>query len=81
VRTENWVVTFDHGEVISLSSSEAGRAALHEGDTHTLGIELAQTVFTDNKKVNTDAAAALGATVHHNTGVAGLDAFLLSLAT
>lgn len=49
--------------------------------TRALGIELAQTVFTDNKKVTTNAAAALGVTVHHNTGVAGLEAFLLSLAT
>jgi hypothetical protein len=36
-------------------------------------------VFIDNKSVNTDAAAALGMTVHHFTGVAGLDAFLRSL--
>jgi putative hydrolase of the HAD superfamily len=45
-----------------------------------LGIEPAAMVFIDNKSVNTDAAAALGMTVHHFTGVAGLDAFLRSLA-
>jgi putative hydrolase of the HAD superfamily len=37
-------------------------------------------VFIDNKSVNTDAAAALGITTHHFTSVAGLDAFLRSLA-
>ncbi len=45
-----------------------------------LGIEPAAMVFIDNKSVNTDAAAALGMTVHHFTGVAGLDTFLRSLA-
>ena len=45
-----------------------------------LGIELAEMVFIDNKKVNTDAAALLGATVHHFEGAAGLSAFLRSLA-
>jgi putative hydrolase of the HAD superfamily len=44
-----------------------------------LGIELEQMVFIDNKKVNTDAAAQLGVTVHHFEGAAGLDAFLRSL--
>jgi putative hydrolase of the HAD superfamily len=44
-----------------------------------LGIEPTAMVFIDNKSVNTDAAAALGMTVHHFTGVAGLDAFLRSL--
>jgi putative hydrolase of the HAD superfamily len=46
-----------------------------------LGIELAQMVFIDNKKVNTDAAAELGATVHHYEGVDGLRVFLESLAS
>jgi putative hydrolase of the HAD superfamily len=46
-----------------------------------LGIELTQMVFIDNKKVNTDAAAELGATVHHYEGVDGLRAFLESLAS
>jgi putative hydrolase of the HAD superfamily len=47
---------------------------------HDLGITLEQMVFIDNKKVNTDAAAALGATVHHFEGVDGLRDFLVSLA-
>lgn len=46
-----------------------------------LGIDVAQMVFIDNKKVNTDAAAELGATVHHYEGVDGLRAFLESLAS
>lgn len=45
-----------------------------------LGIPLDRMVFVDNKVENTDAAAALGVTVHHFTAVAGLDAFLRSLA-
>lgn len=44
-----------------------------------LGIELEQMVFIDNKKVNTDAAALLGVTVHHFEGAAGLSTFLHSL--
>jgi putative hydrolase of the HAD superfamily len=45
-----------------------------------LGITPEQMVFIDNKKINTDAAAALGATVHHFTTVAGLRSFLTALA-
>lgn len=45
-----------------------------------LGISAAQMVFVDNKSINTDAAAALGMTVHHFTGVEGLREFLTSLA-
>jgi putative hydrolase of the HAD superfamily len=45
-----------------------------------LGIALDQMIFIDNKAENTDAAAALGITVHHFTSVAGLEAFLLDLA-
>ena len=45
-----------------------------------LGIPLESMVFIDNKSINTDAAAALGVTAHHFTGVEGLDAFLRSLA-
>ena len=45
-----------------------------------LGITPTQMVFVDNKKVNTDAAAALGATVHHFEGVEGLSVFLRSLS-
>lgn len=45
-----------------------------------LGITPEQMVFIDNKKVNTDAAAELGATVHHYEGVNGLRVFLESLA-
>jgi putative hydrolase of the HAD superfamily len=46
-----------------------------------LGISPAQMVFIDNKSVNTDAAAALGITVHHFTGVDSLARFLESIAT
>jgi putative hydrolase of the HAD superfamily len=46
-----------------------------------LGITPTQMVFIDNKSVNTDAAAALGITVHHFTGVDGLARFLESLAS
>lgn len=45
-----------------------------------LGIELERMVFIDNKSVNTDAAAALGITAHHFTGVDGLAEFLRGLA-
>ena len=45
-----------------------------------LGIGPEETVFVDNKAVNTDAAAELGITTHHFTGVEGLRAFLLDLA-
>lgn len=45
-----------------------------------LGIGLEHMVFIDNKAVNTDAAAALGVTTHHFTGVEGLAGFLRSLA-
>lgn len=45
-----------------------------------LGIELTDMVFIDNKAINTDAAAALGVTVHHFTGVDELTAFLEGLA-
>ncbi|MDP3208157.1 MAG: HAD-IA family hydrolase, partial [Rhodoglobus sp.] len=44
-----------------------------------LGISGSDMIFIDNKSVNTDAAAALGATVHHFTTVDGLDRFLRSL--
>ena len=45
-----------------------------------LGITPAQMVFIDNKKINTDAAATLGATVHHFVHVDGLRQFLTDLA-
>jgi putative hydrolase of the HAD superfamily len=45
-----------------------------------LGIAMEDMVFIDNKAVNTDAAAALGATAHHFTGVAELREFLSGLA-
>lgn len=48
--------------------------------TDELGITPAQLVFIDNKKINTDAAAALGATVHHFVHVDGLREFLTALA-
>ena len=46
-----------------------------------LGITPAQTVFIDNKSVNTDAAAALGITAHHFVGVDDLAEFLRALAS
>ncbi|MEO6532118.1 MAG: HAD family phosphatase [Pseudolysinimonas sp.] len=46
-----------------------------------LGITLAQMVFIDNKKINVDAAVALGVTGHVFTTVAELRAFLESLAS
>ncbi len=54
--------------------------AIYSEVADELGIALTQMVFVDNKSVNTDAAAALGVTTHHFTGVEGLDAFLRSLA-
>ena len=46
-----------------------------------LGIDLEQMVFIDNKKINVDAAVALGVTGHVFTTVAELRAFLESLAS
>jgi putative hydrolase of the HAD superfamily len=54
--------------------------AIYREVAHELGIELTEMVFIDNKSINTDAAAALGVTVHHFTGVDGLAAFLQELA-
>jgi putative hydrolase of the HAD superfamily len=54
--------------------------AIYREVANELGIALAQMVFIDNKSGNTDAAAALGITSHHFTGVEGLDAFLRSLS-
>jgi putative hydrolase of the HAD superfamily len=48
--------------------------------TGELGITIDQLVFIDNKAVNTDAAAVLGATVHHFVGVDGLREFLTALS-
>jgi putative hydrolase of the HAD superfamily len=45
-----------------------------------LGITIDQMVFIDNKKLNTDAAESLGATVHHFVGADELREFLLSIA-
>ena len=56
-------------------------AAIYREVATELGIELDQMVFIDNRKVNTDAAAALGVTVHHYEGIDGLTAFLHSLAS
>ena len=55
--------------------------AIYREVAGNLGIELEQMVFIDNKKENTDAAALLGATVHHFEGVAGLETFLTDLAS
>ena len=53
--------------------------AIYREVAEELGIELADMVFIDNKAINTDAAASLGVTVHHFTGVAGLETFLEGL--
>jgi putative hydrolase of the HAD superfamily len=45
-----------------------------------LGIRLDQMIFIDNRSINTDAAAELGATTHYFDGAEGLDAFLRSLS-
>ena len=55
--------------------------AIYEEVAAELGIDLDAMVFIDNKKVNTDAAALLGVTVHHYEGPDGLSDFLLSLAS
>lgn len=46
-----------------------------------LGIALDEMVFIDNKVENTDAAAALGVTVHHFTSAADLAGFLRGLGS
>jgi len=45
-----------------------------------LGTDPAHTAFIDNKRVNVEAAAALGIAAHHFTGADGLRAFLEELA-
>ncbi len=55
--------------------------AIYREVADELGIELAQMVFIDNRSVNTDAAAALGVTVHHFVGVDGLRDFITSIAS
>jgi putative hydrolase of the HAD superfamily len=45
-----------------------------------LGIEPAEMVFIDNKKVNVEGAESIGVTGHHFTGVPGLRAFLTTLS-
>jgi putative hydrolase of the HAD superfamily len=45
-----------------------------------LGIEPAEMVFIDNKKVNVEGAESIGVTGHHFTGVEGLRAFLTTLS-
>ena len=54
--------------------------AIYREVAEELGITPAEMIFIDNKRVNTDAAAALGITAHHFTSVAGLEIFLRSLA-
>jgi putative hydrolase of the HAD superfamily len=54
-------------------------AAIYAEVARELGIQLGEMIFIDNKAVNTDAAAALGVTTHHFTGVEHLGAFLRSL--
>jgi putative hydrolase of the HAD superfamily len=45
-----------------------------------LGIEPAEMVFVDNKKVNVDGAESIGVTGHHFVGVGPLRTFLTTLA-
>ena len=54
--------------------------AIYREVADELGIPLDAMVFIDNRQENTDAAAALGVTAHHFTGVDGLARFLESLA-
>lgn len=54
--------------------------AIYSEVADELGIPLDRMVFIDNKSENTDAAAALGVTVHHFTAVDGLVAFFEGLA-
>lgn len=54
--------------------------SIYEEVAAELGIPLDRMVFVDNKAINTEAAAALGVTVHHFTGVDGLVAFFEDLA-
>lgn len=54
--------------------------AIYREVADELGIPLDRMVFVDNKAENTDAAAAIGVTTHHFTGVLELDAFLRALA-
>ena len=56
-------------------------AAIYRHAIRELGITPAELVFIDNKSINTDAAAALGVTVHHFTGADGLREFVTSLAS
>ena len=53
--------------------------AIYSEVARELGIQLSEMIFIDNKSINTDAAAGLGVTTHHFTGVEHLDAFLRSL--
>ena len=53
--------------------------AIYSEVARELGIQLSEMIFIDNKSINTDAAAELGVTTHHFTGVEHLDAFLRSL--
>ena len=68
--------TFVSAEMANVKPDPAIYLEVAEG----LGITPAELVFIDNKKINTDAAAELGATVHHFVTVAGLREFLEQLA-
>jgi putative hydrolase of the HAD superfamily len=56
-------------------------AAIYQHAIDELGITAAELVFIDNRSINTDAAAALGITVHHFTGAEALREFVTSLAS
>ena len=71
---------FEHVFVSAELDALKPDSAIYLEVARTLGITPAQMVFIDNKSVNTDAAAALGITVHHFTGPAALASFLTALA-
>ena len=54
--------------------------AIYRHVARELGIEPAEMVFVDNKKVNVEGAESIGVTGHHFTGVPELRAFLTALA-
>jgi putative hydrolase of the HAD superfamily len=70
---------FEHIFVSAELNALKPEAAIYLEVATELGITPQEMVFIDNKSVNTDAAAALGITVHHFTGADGLATFLQSL--
>jgi putative hydrolase of the HAD superfamily len=71
---------FDHVFVSAELHDLKPSASIYQHVLHELGIEPAEMVFIDNKKVNVDGAEALGITGHVFTTPDLLRAFLESLA-